>query len=53
LIQGTDGNLYRTTTKGGANGVGTVLALSVGLGPFVETQTTSGQVGAAVKVLAI
>ncbi|HUE03068.1 MAG TPA: IPT/TIG domain-containing protein, partial [Bryobacteraceae bacterium] len=24
---------------------------SVGLGPFVETQTTSGKVGAAIKIL--
>ena len=30
---------------------GTVFSLSVGLGPFVETQPTSGKVGAAVKIL--
>ena len=37
---------------GGANGnCGTVFSLSVGLGPFVETQPTSGKVGAAVKIL--
>ncbi len=36
---------------GGANGDGTVFSLSVGLGPFVETQPTSGKVGAAVKIL--
>jgi hypothetical protein len=29
----------------------TVFSLSVGLGPFVRTQTTSGTVGAAVKIL--
>jgi uncharacterized repeat protein (TIGR03803 family) len=50
LIQGTDGNLYGTTT-GSANNDGTVFRLSVGLGPFVETQTTVGKVGAAVKIL--
>ena len=37
---------------GGANVLmGTVFSLSVGLGPFVETQPTSGKVGAAVKIL--
>ena len=35
----------------GTSGDGTVFSLSVGLGPFVETQTTSGEVGAAVKIL--
>ena len=51
LVQDTNGNLYGTTFAGGANGVGTVFSLSVGLGPFVETQPTSGKVGAAVKIL--
>jgi hypothetical protein len=43
--------LYGTTSGGGVNGDGTVFRLSVGLGPFVETQTTLGKVGAAVKIL--
>jgi uncharacterized repeat protein (TIGR03803 family) len=51
LVQDTNGNLYGTTQAGGASGEGTVFSLSVGLGPFVETQTTSGKVGAAVKIL--
>jgi uncharacterized repeat protein (TIGR03803 family) len=58
LIQATNGDLYGTTYYGGTNcsggplpGCGTVFSLSVGLGPFVETQTTSGKVGAAVKIL--
>jgi len=51
LVRDTNGNLYGTTTGGGANGGGTVFRLSVGLGPFVETQTASGEVGAAVKIL--
>ena len=51
LVQATNGDLYGTTKIGGANNYGTVFSLSVGLGPFVETQTTSGKVGAAVKIL--
>ena len=51
LIQDTNGDLYGTTEYGGANDYGTVFRLSVGLGSFVETQTTSGKVGAAVKIL--
>jgi uncharacterized repeat protein (TIGR03803 family) len=51
LVQDTNGNLYGTTADGGANGYGTVFSLSVGLGPFVEPQNTSGKVGAAVKIL--
>ncbi len=51
LTQATNGNFYGTTTLGGTNNLGTVFSLSVGLGPFVETQPTSGKVGAAVKIL--
>ena len=51
LVQDTNGNFYGTTSGGGANGYGTVFSLSVGLGPFVETQATSGKVGAAVNIL--
>ena len=51
LIQAANGKFYGTTSDGGANGDGTVFSLSVGLGPFVETQPTSGKVGAAVKIL--
>ncbi|HEV2177738.1 MAG TPA: choice-of-anchor tandem repeat GloVer-containing protein [Terriglobia bacterium] len=51
LVQDTGGNFYGTTGVGGTNGDGNVFSLSVGLGPFVETQTTSGKVGAAVKIL--
>ena len=50
-VQDTNGSLYGTTSGGGANGDGTVFSLSVGLGPFVETQPTSGKVGTAVKIL--
>jgi uncharacterized repeat protein (TIGR03803 family) len=51
LVQGTDGNFYGTTKLGGLDGDGTVFSLAVGLGPFVKTLPTSGQVGAAVKIL--
>ncbi len=51
LIQATNGDFYGTTELGGLRGAGTVFRLSVGLGPFVETQTTSGKVGDAVKIL--
>jgi uncharacterized repeat protein (TIGR03803 family) len=57
LIQGTDGNFYGTTLDGGPNdnacsiGCGTVFSLSVGLGPFVETEPTSRRVGKHVKIL--
>jgi uncharacterized repeat protein (TIGR03803 family) len=51
LVQGTDGNFYGTTLEGRTIFTGTVFSLSVGLGPFVETQTTSGKVGKAVKIL--
>ncbi len=56
LLQDTNGNFYGTTYAGGTSGAcsagcGTIYSFSVGLGPFVETQTTSGKVGAAVKIL--
>jgi uncharacterized repeat protein (TIGR03803 family) len=51
LVQGTDGNLYGTTADGGTNGDGTVFRLSVGLGPFVETEPTAAKVGATVRIL--
>jgi uncharacterized repeat protein (TIGR03803 family) len=51
LAQDTNGNLYGMTAEGGANDDGVVFSLSVGLGPFVRPQTTSGQVGSAVNIL--
>jgi uncharacterized repeat protein (TIGR03803 family) len=56
LVQATNGDFYGTATGGGLSsacygGCGTVFSLSVGLGPFVETQTASGEVGAVVKIL--
>jgi len=59
LVQDTNGDFYGTAGGGGdysdsacyLGGCGTVFSLSVGLGPFVETQRTSGQVGGLVKIL--
>ena len=51
LFQATNGNLYGTALNGGANNDGTVFSVSVGLGPFVETQPTSGKVGVTVIIL--
>jgi uncharacterized repeat protein (TIGR03803 family) len=56
LVQATNGDFYGTTANGGGSsncdeGCGAIFSLSVGLGPFVKTQTTSGKVGAAVTIL--
>jgi uncharacterized repeat protein (TIGR03803 family) len=51
LLQDTNGTFYGTTSAGGANGVGMVFSLSLGLVPFVKTLPTSGAVGSAVKIL--
>jgi len=51
LVQATNGDFYGATYFGGTDGWGTIFSLSVGLGPFVETQPISGKVGAAVNVL--
>ncbi len=58
LVQDTNGDLYGATVYGGANtnlncpsGCGTVFSLSIGLGPFVKTQPTSGTVGKFVEIL--
>jgi uncharacterized repeat protein (TIGR03803 family) len=54
VFQDTDGSFYGTTLVGGADGYidgGTIWRSSVGLGPFVETQTASGEVGEGVKIL--
>jgi uncharacterized repeat protein (TIGR03803 family) len=51
LAQDTNGTFYGTASAGGVYGDGVVFSLSVGLGPFVETQPTSGPVGGTVKIL--
>ncbi|HEX8811273.1 MAG TPA: choice-of-anchor tandem repeat GloVer-containing protein, partial [Terracidiphilus sp.] len=49
-VQGTNGTFYGTTYQG-ASGYGTIFSLSMGLGPFVETNPTSGKVGGKVTIL--
>lgn len=59
LTQATNGIFYGTTSIGGAKGggcgdyygCGTIFGLSMGLGPFVETQPALGKAGATVKIL--
>ncbi|MGA9508122.1 MAG: choice-of-anchor tandem repeat GloVer-containing protein [Candidatus Sulfotelmatobacter sp.] len=58
LVQATNGGFYGTTFSGGGSGAcpydygcGTIFSLSVGLDPFVKTVPTSGNVGAAVRIL--
>lgn len=50
VVQATDGNLYGTTSSD-ATGFGTVYRVSLGLAPFIATQTKSGAVGATVVIL--
>jgi uncharacterized repeat protein (TIGR03803 family) len=52
LVQATDGSFYGITgSSSGADRGGTVFSLAVGLGPFVKTLPTSGEVGATVIIL--
>jgi len=51
LVQHTNGAFYGTTFYGGADGIGAIFSLSVGLSPFVRTLPTSAEVGAAVLIL--
>jgi uncharacterized repeat protein (TIGR03803 family) len=51
LVQDTNGGFYGTTDGGGAHDFGTVFSLSVGLGPFVKLQSTSGKEGVKMGIL--
>jgi uncharacterized repeat protein (TIGR03803 family) len=51
IVQATNGVFYGVTIAGGANNFGSVFAMSVGLGPFIETLPTSGKTGLQVKIL--
>ncbi len=50
-VQGTDGNLYGTTSVGGIQQWGTAFTVSLGLKPFVRTVTGAGVPGASVIIL--
>lgn len=49
-VQATSGAFYGTTYEEGGDGGGTVYSLSIGLGPFVETNPTSGTFGKKVTI---
>lgn len=59
LMQATDGTFYGTTYEGGTESLlgkskvspGTIFGLSLGLHAFVETRSTFGTAGAAVRIL--
>ncbi len=55
LSQDTNGTLYGTTYNCGSSGcsgnLGTIFAIGVGLGPFIQTEPTYGKVGTAVQIL--
>jgi uncharacterized repeat protein (TIGR03803 family) len=51
LTQGTNGTIYGAAALGGSSDYGVIFSLSMGLGPFVETQTSSAKVGATVYIL--
>lgn len=52
LLQATNGIFYGPTSGGpGADGNGTIFALSVGLGPFVKTVPTLGKPGKTILIL--
>jgi uncharacterized repeat protein (TIGR03803 family) len=52
LLQDTNGRFYGTTNGGGdLNGDGILFSLSMGLGPFVEAEPSSGKVGKAIGIL--
>jgi uncharacterized repeat protein (TIGR03803 family) len=51
LVQHTNGDFYGTTYYGGADGIGTIFSLSVGLKPFVKMLPNLAEVGAQVLIL--
>ena len=51
LLQHTNGTLYGLTYSGGAHNDGVFYSFDVGLPPFVNLVSTTGEVGASIKVL--
>lgn len=50
-VQDTNGTFYGTTELGGSSALGSIYALSMGLGPFVEFVHSQGNVGAQAEIL--
>jgi uncharacterized repeat protein (TIGR03803 family) len=50
-VQATNGMFFGTTFFAGDGGFGSVYTLAMGLGPFVRTNPTSGNVGTKVTIL--
>jgi uncharacterized repeat protein (TIGR03803 family) len=51
LVQATDGNFYGAASVGGTGSVGAIFSLSMGLGPFVKTLPTFGNLGGSAYIL--
>jgi uncharacterized repeat protein (TIGR03803 family) len=51
VTQATSGMFYGTTYTGGSDNKGTIFSLSMGLGPFIETQLSAGSAGTYVVIL--
>jgi uncharacterized repeat protein (TIGR03803 family) len=51
LFQSTNGTFYGMTWGGGTFNFGTIYSLALGLGPFVQTLPTAGNIGQRVLVL--
>lgn len=51
LVQHTNGLLYGTTTFGGVTNHGTIYSIDLGLGPFIRTVQSQGEVGSQVGIL--
>ena len=51
LMQATNGMFYGTTRNGGNQGNGVVYSLSMGLGPFVQTNPNASKVGSKIIIL--
>jgi uncharacterized repeat protein (TIGR03803 family) len=50
-IQHTNGKIYGATGAGGANLLGLIYSLDLGLAPFVRLVSTSGKVGTSITIL--
>jgi uncharacterized repeat protein (TIGR03803 family) len=51
VIQDTNGTFYGASFNGGTDGDGSIFSFNTGSGPFVETETNWGKVGASISIL--